>query len=109
MKEWDRANMKTLAVNLKKGEAEAFQKYAMDQGSTVAALLRGFIQATLASQEPGAPDAQVVHGVAHIVSYKNTDRLKREVAFHNPDNLNPDKMLNAILDHYFAFAEHVRK
>ena len=109
MKEWDRLNMKTLAVNLKKAEAEAFQKYAAEHDTTVAALLRGFIQATLANQEPNTPDSQTVHGVPHILSYKNTDRLKRETSFHNPNDLNPDQLLNEILDRYFAFAEAVRK
>ena len=43
------------------------------------------------------------------MSYKNVDRLKHEVSFHNPDHLNPDMMLNRILDDYFAFAEKIRK
>ena len=33
-------------------------------------------------------------GLPHIVSYENTDRLKHEVAHHNPNHLNPDAMLN---------------
>ena len=49
-----------------------------------------------------------LNGVPHIVSYENTDRLKHEVAFHNPQSLNPDRMLNDILDHYFAFVKRVR-
>lgn len=102
MKEWDRANMKTLSVNLKKNEAEAFQKYAEEHGTRVAALLRGFIQATLSQRESS-------HGVPHAISYKNADRLKHEVSFHNPDNLTPDEMLNAILDRYFRLVKEIRK
>lgn len=111
MKEWDRMNMKTLAVNLKKEEAEAFRQYAEANNTTVASLLRGFIQSTLAAQDsPRASELQEsTWGVPHILSYKNTDRLKRETAFHNPNNLNPDKLLNEILDRYFSFVEHVRK
>ena len=107
-KNWDRENMKTLGVNMKKVEAEAFRKLAEARGTTVGALLRGFVQGCLVVQdkkvEPAAP-----WGVNHIVSYKNTDRLKREVSFHNPENLNPDQMLNEILDRYFNLAEQIRK
>lgn len=108
-KEWDRANMKTLGVNLKKEEAEAFKKLAEEQGTTVGALLRGFIQSTLASKnEPSNAEDAFVQGLPHIVSYKNTDLLKHEVAFHNPKSLNPDGMLNDILEQYFAFVKRVR-
>lgn len=112
MKEWDRKNMKSLAVNLKRNEAEAFQRYAEEHNTKVAALLRGYIQATLSTksetQEPSQPTS-APWGVEHIISYKNTDRLKREAAFHNPNNLSPDKLLNEILDRYFDFVEQVRK
>ncbi len=50
-----------------------------------------------------------IEGYQHMVSYKNTDRLKAEVAHHNPDNLNPEEMLNWILDQYFGFVERARK
>ena len=43
------------------------------------------------------------------MSYKNVDRLKHEVSFHSPDHLDPNRMLNRILDDYFAFAEKIRK
>jgi len=108
-KTWDRENMKTLGVNLKKNEAEAFQKLAAENGTTVGAMLRAFIQGTL-DQEKEAKEsaADRVQGIAHIVSYKNTDRLKHEVAHHNPKGINPDAMLNEILDQYFAFVKKVR-
>ena len=114
-KDWDRLNMKTLAANMKKEDAIAFQEYARDHHTTVGALLRGFVQATLQQdgdgQEKmaGVPRGVCIDGLPHIVSYKNTDRLKREVAAHNPKGLNPDGMLNDILDTYFAFVERVRK
>ena len=50
-----------------------------------------------------------VRGEPHIVSYENTDRLKTEVAHHNPDNLDPNQMLNRILDGYFRIANQIRK
>ena len=109
-KEWDRANMKTLGVNLKKEEAEAFQAYAKEQGTTVGALLRGFIQYTLESEKSGeAGTGPKTGGVPHVLTYKNTDYLKHETAFHNPRGLNPDGVLNDILDDYFRFVRKVRK
>ena len=48
-------------------------------------------------------------GVPHILSYENTDRLKHEVAFHNPNHLNPNEMLNEILERYFKLVDEVRK
>lgn len=106
-REWDKANMKTMGVNVKKETAEAFRQYAAERGTTVGALLRGFIEATMADPKQ-AEDAGAL-GVAHIVSYKNTDLLKAETAHHNPDNLNPDGMLNDILDEYFRFVRKVRR
>jgi len=48
-------------------------------------------------------------GYSHLLSYENTDRLKHETSFHNPGNMNPDEMLNVILDEYFSFVEKVRR
>lgn len=107
-KTWDRENMKTLGVNLKRAEAEAFQKLATENGTTVGAMLRAFIQNSLDNEKRKADKDTHLPGIAHIVSYKNTDRLKHEVAFHNPRNLNPDGMLNDILDQYFSFVKRVR-
>ena len=39
-----------------------------------------------------------IEGYTHTVSYENTDFLKHLTAFHNPGNLNPEGMLNLILD-----------
>ena len=109
-KAWDKENMKSLATNLKKEEAEAFRKLAEERGTTVGGMLRGYVQGCLAeSNGPHEAKGAAPWGVEHIVSYKNTDRLKREVAFFNPGNLNPDQMLNEILDRYFGLVEQVRK
>ena len=109
-REWDKQNMRTLAVNLKKEEAEAFQKLAQDSDTTVAALLRGYVRGTLSAAEPmQGQNNNAPWGMEHTVSYKNVDRLKHEVSFHNPDDLNPNQMLNLILDRYFAFLDMARK
>lgn len=106
-KEWDKQNMRTLAANVKVDTAERFRAYAEEHNTTVGALLRGFIEATLA--EPAQATVTSTTGVPHLVSYKNTDLLKAETAHHNPRNLNPDGMLNAILDEYFRFVKRVRQ
>ena len=107
-KEWDKENMKTLGANMKREDAEAFAAYAKANGTTVGALLRGYVKKTVDAEANGS-NRGLLDGVAHIVSYKNTDLLKHEVAFHNPNHLNPDGMLNEILDEYFRFAKKVRK
>ena len=108
-KEWDKNNMKTLGVNVKKDVAEAFQEYAKAQGTTVGALLRGFIMAALDGQTEGTSNAHV-SGMPCLVTYKNVDRLKHETAFHNPNGkMNPDDVLNYYLDKMLTFMEDVRK
>ncbi|MBQ6799413.1 MAG: hypothetical protein IJP11_09275 [Oscillospiraceae bacterium] len=108
-KEWDKENMKTLGANMKREDAEAFAEYAKANGTTVGALLRGFVQRVIAEEKTGSDYRGLIDGVKHVVSYKNTDLLKHEVAFHNPNHLNPDGMLNEILDEYFRFVKKVRK
>lgn len=107
-KNWDRENMKTLAANVRKEDAEAFAAMAKENNTTVGGMLRMYVQSAVRKTASNRADRPLT-GVEHIVSYKNTDRLKHEVAFHNPDHLNPDKMLNRILDDYFEFAEKIRK
>jgi len=106
-KEWDKKNMRSLATNVKVETAAAFKQYAEENGTTVGALLRGFIEATLA--QPKEVKVTPSNGVPHLVSYKNTDLLKAETAHHNPNNLNPDGVLNEILDEYFRFVQRVRR
>ena len=110
-KNWDKENMKTVAANMKKEEVEAFRKLAEERGTTVGGMLRGYVRGCLAESNGSdkVSSAPAPWGVNHIVSYKNTDRLKREVAFYNPKGLNPDLMLNEILNSYFAFVESARK
>ena len=105
-KNWDRENMKTLAANVRKEEAEAFAKIAKENNTTVGGMLRMFIRDSV-QKTAGKPEP--LSGVGHVVSYKNVDRLKHEVSFHNPDHLDPNRMLNRILDDYFAFADKIRK
>lgn len=105
-REWDKKNMKNLATYVKVDTAERFKAYAAEHNTTVGALLRGFIEATLAQP---TQEVTPTTGVPHLVSYKNTDLLKAETAHHNPRNLNPDGMLNAILDEYFRFVKRVRQ
>ena len=64
-KEWDRKNMKSLGVNLKREEAEAFQELAKKHGTTVGAMLRMYIQGMLVDEQMGGQDV----GLTHIVSY----------------------------------------
>ena len=111
-KNWDKENMKVLGVNMKKDEAEAFQKFAAENNTTVGSMLRLYVQDTLRKVEDSKSvdhRSQPEAGIEHLVSYENTDRLKHEVAFYNPNHRNPNGMLNDILDEYFAFVEKARK
>ena len=106
-KAWDNENMKTISVNVKKELAEQYKALAEKEGGTVGGTLRGYIQERVA-QAARTDTARPVEGVPHILTYQNTDRLKHEVAFHNPKGLNPDEMLNDILDRYFTLAKRLR-
>ena len=50
-----------------------------------------------------------VSALNRAVGSKNTDLLKAETAHHNPGNLNPDGVLNEILDEYFRFVKRIRR
>jgi hypothetical protein len=112
-KNWDKENMKSLSVNMKKETAVTFQEYAKEKGTTVGALLRGFVEATLAGKtKPSAESTELpdgVNGWSHTISFKLEDLLKAEVAHHNPKGLNPDEMLNRIVEDYFRVAKYLRK
>ncbi len=108
-KEWDRENMKSIGVNLKKETAESFKAYAEAQGTTMGALLRGFIEATVSGRNSPASPPPAEGGCWHFVTYRTEDKLKHETAFHNPGNKNPDEMLDYILEDYFQIAEHFRR
>lgn len=107
-KKYDAENMSILAAKLPKAEAEAFRALAEERGTTVSRMLATYVRAELSAEKPVAPVTDRPRGEVGIVSYKNVDRLKHEVAFHNPDGLNPDGMLNRILDRYFRFVDQVR-
>lgn len=109
-KEWDRENMKSLHVNVKKDTAEAFRRYAEEKGTTVGALLRGFIESTVSGRPaPDAPPQGGEGGYWYLISYRIEDRLKHETAFHNPGGMTPTDMLAYVLDDYFEIADHFRR
>jgi len=120
-KDWDKENMKSLATNVKKDTAVRFQLYAREHDTTVGALLRGFIEATVTGSpmisedgsaariEPIKEPIAGVNGWGHVISFRNEDLLKAEVAHHNPDGLNPEEMLNQILSDYFRFVRYARR
>lgn len=99
-------NLTLLATKLGSTEAEAFRALAVENNTTVSRMLSNYIRTTLA--ETTAESQPTGTNVA-ILTYRNVDRLKHEVAFHNPTHLNPDEMLNHILNQYFKMAAEVRK
>lgn len=103
---YNKEHLRMVGVNIRKEEAEAFREFAVKKGTTVGALLRGYIRGAM--EESGSTYREESNPYAAVLTPKNMDRLKHEVAFHNPKHLNPDQMMNAILDSYFKFAEKVR-
>jgi hypothetical protein len=99
-------NLTLLATKLGSNEAEAFRALAVENNTTVSRMLSNYIRTTLAENaaEPNPTGSNVA-----ILTYANVDRLKHEVAFHNPKHLNPDEMLNHILNQYFKMVTEVRK
>ena len=110
-REWDKENMKTLGVRLKKETAEKFQAYAESQGVTVGSLLRAFVESTVSDRPAPVtpPPGTGQGGYWHLVTYAKEDKLKHEAAFHNPGSLNPAEMLDYILNDYFRIAKHFRR
>lgn len=47
-KEWDQANLKTLACRVRKEEAETFKAYAAERGLTTHSLLADYVRETVA-------------------------------------------------------------
>ena len=108
-KEWDKENMRTLSVNLKKDAAEAFKAYAAEHDTTVGALLRGFVEATLSGDKrPGTVEHPAPGEYWYPISYKMVDKLKHETAFYNPKGGTPTDMLEVVLRRYFEIAEKLR-
>lgn len=105
-KKYDDENMAILNTKLQKSEAEAFRELAAARGTTVSRMLSGYVKSSLMDKvtEPNPSCSNVA-----ILTYENVERLKRETALHNPGHMNPDQILNHILNRYFAFVEEVRK
>ena len=99
-------NLTMLATKLNTDDAEAFRALALENNTTVSRMLSNYIKTTLAEN---AVEPQPCSMNVAVLTYKNVDRLKHEVAFHNPNHLNPDEMLNHILNQYFKMVTEVRR
>ena len=99
-------NLTMLATKLNSDDAEAFRALALENNTTVSRMLSNYIRTTLKENTVEPPPCGM--NVA-VLTYKNVDRLKHEVTFHNPDHLNPDEMLNPILNPYFKMVAEVRR
>ena len=99
-------NLTMLATKLNTLDAEAFRELAAQNNTTVSRMLSNYIRTTLKENAVEPPPCGM--NVA-VLTYKNVDRLKHEVAFHNPDHLNPNEMLNRILNNYFKMVAEVRR
>lgn len=99
-------NLTMLATKLNTYDAEAFRELASKNNTTVSRLLSNYIKSALADNpaEPRPTEANRA-----VLTYRNVDRLKHEVAFYNPNHLNPNEMMNRILDNYFKMVDEVRK
>ena len=96
-----------LATKMRTEEAEAFRKLAEESGTTVSRLLSDMAKKAIAANE--TKETNPTGANVGVLTYKNVERLKHEVAFHNPNHLNPDRMLNHILNLYFDMVEEVRR
>ena len=99
-------NLTMLATKLNTDDAEAFRALALENNTTVSRMLSNYIRTTL---KENAVEPQPCGMNVAVLTYKNVDRLKHEVAFHNPNHLNPDEMLNHILNQYFKMVAEVRR
>ena len=101
-KKYDAENMAMLATKMKKDEAQAFKDLAAKEGTTVGKKLSGYVREELATKGRTQTYAPAV------LTAKNADRLKHETAFHNPKNLNPDQLMNDVLERYFKWLDEAR-
>ena len=106
-KAYNQENIRTLGTTMRKEDAERFKELAAKKGTTVGAMIKAFVAAELAEDGHTAKVRENLPCTA-LLSGRNMDRLKRETAFYNPKNYNPDEMLNHILDRYFKMAEEIR-
>ena len=96
-----------LATKMRAEEANAFRRLADSKGKPVSRMLSDMAKAALAAEK--TVEENPTGSNTAVLTYENVDRLKHEVAFHNPDHLNPDRMLNHILNMYFAMADELRR
>lgn len=101
-RKYDAENMTILATKMKKDEAQAFKDLAAKEGTTVGKKLSGYVREELTAK------GRTQTFVPAVLTAKNADRLKHETAFHNPKNLNPDQLMNDILDRYFKWLDEAR-
>ena len=108
---YQRENMKTLAVNVRKEKAEQFKAVAEENGMAPARLLRDYVDMVCetgdVSVSRGDAPSNVTPTMVRLTE-RNFNRLYHETSFHNPKNLNPDELLNDILRRYFKLADELR-
>ena len=101
-RKYDSAYMEILATEMRREDAREFKKLVEKEGTTVGKKLSGFVRTQLA--ENGKTQTYV----PAVLTAKNADRLKNETAHHNPKNLNPDQLMNDILERYFKWLDEAR-
>lgn len=101
-------NFRTVGANVHKEDAEAFQRLAEAHKTSPGALLRQYIQNAIASDVNATRIKDCTEVGFTYLTERNTVRIMREAAQHNPDHLNPDQLVNRILDGYFTLAEKFR-
>ncbi|MBR2081244.1 MAG: hypothetical protein IKC04_08905 [Oscillospiraceae bacterium] len=108
---YQRENMKTLAVNVKKEKAARFREIAEDYGMTPSRLLGDYVDVVCRTGDVSLSRGGVPEGTpANLMrlSARNFDKLYHETSFNNPKHLNPEELLNDILRRYFKLAEELR-
>ena len=98
--------MEILATKLPKAQADAYRKLAKESGKPVSRLLSDHIREDLRDCKE-QPIDYVTNAQHCLLSLKNVDRLFREAA-HYSKGLNPDQIVNRILDSYFDLQDKIR-
>lgn len=96
--------LEILATKLPAEQAEAYRQLARKTGKPVSRLLSDHIRDDLAADETNTFQTDAQHC---LLTLKNVDRLMREAA-HYSNGLNPDQIVNRILDNYFALQASIR-
>ena len=95
-------NMNNMTEEEIKAYAREVKKLVEKEGTTVGEKLAGYVREELVRNECKGPYLPAG------LTVKNVDRLKHETSFHNPNNLNPDELLNEILTKYFKWLDEAR-